>query len=70
MVSNYNYMLLGRFKMDLEYFWGCGQQSEKCLFWGSYDKHIRETIEQWKKLPQKPTWLRAKDLIEYKNRLS
>lgn len=65
----YKYMLLGRFKMDLDYFWGCGNKCERHLFWGNYKEHIRETIKLWKELPIKPEWFRATELINFKNKL-
>lgn len=64
----FNYMLLSRFKMDLDYFWGCGNKFVGHLYWGDYETHMRETIDLWKKLPIKPEWLRATELINYKNR--
>ena len=68
-MDKHNYMLLSRFKQDLEYFWGFGGKSERCLYWGNYEKHIREMINLWKILPIKPEWLRASELIDYKNKL-
>ncbi len=65
----HNYMLLARLKMDLEYFWGWGGQSEKHLYWNNYKKHIRETINLWKKLPIKPEWFRATEVIIFKNKV-
>lgn len=65
----FNYMLLGRYQMDLKYFWGNGNQYEKHLYFGNYQKHVRECIELWKKLPIKPEWFRANELITYKNKV-
>lgn len=66
----HNYMLLDRCRCDLEYYFGFGHgnESENQLYFGSFDEHIRGTIELWKKMPIKPKWLRAKKLIEYKTR--
>ncbi|AGO47663.1 hypothetical protein Phi4:1_gp126 [Cellulophaga phage phi4:1] len=64
----YNYMLLGRLQMDLDYYLGFGGRNEKHLFYSSIEEHIRETINLWKLLPVKPEWLRATKLIEYKNK--
>ncbi|MFT6125867.1 MAG: hypothetical protein ACJAVA_000309 [Flavobacteriaceae bacterium] len=67
--NEFKYMFLSRLKMDLEYFWGYGGQSEKSLYYGNYKEHIREAINLWKQLPIKPEWLRATELIQLKNKV-
>ena len=64
----FNYMLLSRYKEDLKYYWGNGNQHAKHLYWGDYDTHVRKAIELWKILPLKPVWFKATELIAYKNR--
>lgn len=66
--DKHNYMMLSRYQMDVEYYFGYGNRSEKHLFFGDFKTHIREMIELWKKLPVKPEWLRATQLIEYKRK--
>ena len=63
----FSYRILGRLQADLKYYWGNGNQCERHLFYGNYEKHMQETIRLWKKLPIKPVWFRAKELIYYKN---
>lgn len=64
----FKYMMLSRYQKDLEYYFGHGGKSERVLYFGDFQRHIREMINLWKELPIKPEWLRAKQLIEYKNR--
>lgn len=61
-----DYMLLGRYKADLDYYFGYGGKCAKHLYFGEINKHMRETINLWKSLPKKPEWFRAVDLINYK----
>lgn len=63
------YMMLSRYKHDLLYFWGYGNMCEKHLYWGDYKTHIKEIIKLWKKLPEKPIWFRATEIIEFKNKI-
>ena len=69
MDNKFNYILLGRLQMDIEYYLGHGNRCEKHLYFNNAKKHIKETIKLWKSLPIKPEWLRAKKLIEYKKLL-
>ena len=66
-MNRHSYMLLSRYQMDIEYYLGYGLRNDKVLYFGDFKTHIREMINLWKKLPVKPTWLRASKLIEYKN---
>ena len=66
--QRHDYMMLSRYQSDIEYYLGYGNKKEKHLYFGNFKKHIQEMILLWKKLPKKPTWLRAKKLIEYKNK--
>jgi len=63
----FNYMLLSRYQMDIEYFLNYGNRCEKHLFFDTKEEHIKETFKLWKSLSPKPNWLRANKLIEYKN---
>ena len=65
--NNFKYMLLGKLKSDCLYFLGYGGFSPKRLYNENEKEHINEMVELWKKLPLKPEWLRAKDLIKLKN---
>lgn len=69
MDNKFNYMLLGRLQMDIEYFLGHGKRNEKHLYFQNAKEHIKETIELWKILPIKPEWLRASKLVEYKKQI-
>lgn len=66
--QEFNYMLLSRLQMDVEYFLNYGNGCEKHLFYGDIKKHIAEMINLWKILPEKPIWLRAVDLVNYKKK--
>ena len=63
----HEYMMLGRYQSDMEYYLGYGNRNEKQLYFGNFKEHVEEMIKLWKKLPVKPEWLRAKQLIQYKN---
>lgn len=65
----HQYMMLGRYQADIEYFLGHGNRSTNQLFFKDPKEHIKQTIKQWKKLPIKPEWLRATELIEYKKQM-
>ena len=67
-LNAFNYMLLGRLQADLKYFWSFGDQNEKDLYYGNYEKHLKETIKTWKLLPVKPIWFRASEIREYKEK--
>ncbi|MFT6879128.1 MAG: hypothetical protein ACJARG_000052 [Arcticibacterium sp.] len=67
--NKFNYMLLGRLRMDLDYFFGNGQMHGRHLYYPEVGVHMREMINLWKRLPIKPQWLRATELIEYKRRV-
>jgi len=63
-------MLLSRYQMDLDYYFGCGNMNPRHLYFGNIETHMRETINLWKQLPIKPEWLRATELIEYKTKVN
>jgi hypothetical protein len=67
--DKFSYMLLGRYEADILYFLGSGGRNERHLYFNTKEEHIKETINQWKKLSPKPEWLRASKLIEYKKRM-
>ena len=67
--NQFNYMLLDRLRMDLDYFFGNGQLHVKHLFYEDVNVHMRAMINLWKSLPLKPEWLRATKLIEYKKKV-
>lgn len=64
----HEYMMLNRYQTDLDYYFGYGNRCENHLYFHSFVEHISETIKLWKKLPFKPSWLRATQLIEYKTK--
>lgn len=67
--KRYNYMLLGRYQQDIEYFLNWGNRCEKHLFFDTKEEHIEETIKLWELLEPKPEWLTADQLQDYKTRM-
>lgn len=65
----FKYMLLSRYQMDVEYYLNHGSRNKRHLYHMDERKQIESMIALWKELPQKPDWLRAKKLIEYKRQL-
>lgn len=66
--SEHSYMLLSRYQMDLDYFFGFGRQNENRLFFLNIDEHIKETRKLWDSLAVKPEWLTESQLVDYENR--
>ena len=67
--TEFKYMLLSRYEMDILYFLGYGNRYEGHLYFDTKEEHIKETINLWKSLNPKPDWLRASKLIEYKKQM-
>ena len=65
----FDYMMLGRYEMDVSYYLGHGNRYDKHLYFGDPKVHINEMIKLWKRLPYKPTRLTAVKLIEYKSQM-
>ena len=65
----HEYMMLGRLRSDLDYFFGAGRNNEKQLYYGRIEEHYKEFVKLWKLLPIKPEWLRATEIIEYKKKI-
>lgn len=64
-----SYMLLARYQMDIEYFLNWGNRSERVLYFGNKEEHIEETVKLWESLEEKPEWLTAEQLEEYKQQM-
>jgi len=65
----HQYMMLGRLKMDIDYFFGNGQIYGPRLYYGEINQHFKEMVNLWKSLPFKPLWLRATKIIDYKKKI-
>lgn len=68
--TEYSYMLLGRYQMDLDYFFGWGHQNEKFLFFLDIKEHIEETRKLWDSLAEKPEWFTEDQLMDFEKRCS
>lgn len=64
--SEYLYMLLDRLRSDCDYFLGYGNRSEKYLWGLNTADHIAEMEEIYNYLDEKPEWLTAEEIAEYK----
>lgn len=66
--TEHNYMMLSRYQSDMEYYFNFGGMSDRVLYFKDFHTHLNEMIKLWKILPEKPVWLRARQLIEYRTR--
>lgn len=64
-MQKFEYMMLGRLKMDCEYFLGNGNRSEKCLWAGDVHDQIVEMKRLYDVLSIKPIWLTLSDIERY-----
>ena len=65
----FEYMFLGRLKMDLDYYFGYGKGCVKHLYYGSIEEHVLETRKLWSSFPDnlKPLWFTQQDLVRYES---
>lgn len=65
----FNYMLLGRLKSDIDFYLHHGGRKEKDLYYKDTNKHLKEMWKIWDSFTeeQKPEWLTYQDLKEYEN---
>ena len=63
-----DYRMLGRWKMDCDYFLGCGNGYEGHLYHGTVEKICDAMEEKWNALPDdaKPEWLTMEQIKEYR----
>ena len=63
----HEYMMLGRLKMDLEYYFGNGCRSPRNLYYDSIEEHLEETEKLLNSFPAalKPEWFTEQDLQKY-----
>jgi hypothetical protein len=67
----FSYMMLGRLQMDLEYYFGCGKQCEKHLYYQDINEHLEEVKKLHATFPDnmKPEWLTEENIAEYEAKL-
>jgi hypothetical protein len=67
----YEYMLLGRLKMDLDYYLGFGNRNAKHLFYDSIEEHMSEIKKALAAFPEdrKPEWFTEQDLQDYESKI-
>ena len=68
--TEFDYMLLGRYVMDLEYYFGYGNKCAKHLFFDTIEEHIEEVEKHYNALEPKPEWFTEKDLNEWKQKVA
>lgn len=68
----FEYMLLGRMRMDCEYYLGYGNRSLAILSNGSVKEHIGRMKELWNIFPedQKPEWLTWEQILTYEKEMA
>ena len=64
--SEFLYMLLDRLRSDCNYFLGCGNRNEKYLWGPNAADHVAEMEEIYNYLDEKPEWLTAEEISEYR----
>lgn len=67
----FQYQMLGRLKMDCDYFLGNGNGYEPHLWAGSVEKQIAEMRNRWNAFrdEDKPEWLSMKDIDNYEREM-
>lgn len=63
-----DYMMLSRYKMDCDYFLGCGNGHEGHLYFKDVNTHCNEMEKLWNSFAsdQKPEWLTLDQIKEYR----
>jgi hypothetical protein len=62
---SFEYQMVCRLVMDLEFFFGWGNKCEKHLFCDTLSEQIEELEKQYNQLPVEPEWLSRKELNEW-----
>lgn len=63
---NLDYMLLSRFKQDLDFYFGWGGRNAKHLYFDTIEEHLEETEKLFDSLAEKPEWFTRDDLNRFK----
>lgn len=65
--KSFEYQMLGRLKLDCDYFLGNGYGYEPHLWAGSVEKQIKEMRDRWNAFEEdeKPEWLTMEQIDEY-----
>ena len=68
----HEYMLLGRLKSDLDYYFGHGNRSENALYFSNIDEQISEMKKKLNAFPEdrRPVWLTEDDIKAYESQLT
>ena len=69
-VSQDDYRLLSRLKVDCDYYLGAGGRAEKHLWAGSVEAQITKMRELYDALPEKPEWLTEQDIDRYESQMT
>ena len=69
-VSQDDYRLLSRLKVDCDYYLGAGGRAEKHLWAGSVEAQITKMRELYDALPEKPEWLTEQDIDNYESQMT
>lgn len=64
--AEFRYRMLGRLQMDLEYYLGHGNRSEKHLWAGSIEEQFEVVQALYDSLDEKPEWLTQEQINDYK----
>ena len=65
----FEYQLLGRLKIDCEYFLGYGNGCERHLWAKDVESQILKMKELWELLPKKPEWLSYSEIEAYETEM-
>lgn len=67
----FDYMMLGRYRTDCEYFLGNGNRYEGHLYFKSVEKHCDEMEKLWNSFAddEKPEWLTLEQIHEYRAKM-
>lgn len=63
----FDYMMLGRLQMDIEYYYGHGGRKAKHLYYDTIEEHIKEMKKLYSKFPDdiKPDWISIEEIENY-----
>lgn len=67
--AEFEYMLLGRLKMDCNYYLGNGDRHPKHLWAGNEEDQISEMKKLWNGLKEKPEWLTMEEILELESKM-
>jgi hypothetical protein len=66
----FEYMMLGRLKSDVDYYFGYGGESPRNLYYDSIQEHLSEMKKQYNAFPEnlKPVWISLEEIVGYEKR--